>query len=588
MKPITGKARRPTRLYRQKHRRRKFSASLMLLTLIATHIVLTTASAETPVQGNATAGRHFYRTGLDRQGAAVAVTVRGDVQSNSARFTCMGCHRPSGFGGSEGGEYVPIITQPVLFSPRAGQSERRNRRFRNLFKELHSSSYDVRMRMPRMRPNYTQATLVRAIKDGIDAADRPLSPSMPRYQLDKQTAADITAYLKTLSRADSPGVDDKTLHLATVVSDTVNAAKRTAVVDTMRAFTRWYNEDIKGQITHKGFSPYYRSEFENSFRPWQLHVWVLHGAVDTWNAQLQAYYAKQPAFAVVSGLVDGPWKAVDAFCESQRLPCVFPNTELPPAEPEKYGYSIYFSRGLALEGAAVAKYLASTDNPPKHIRQIRVAGTAGSTPAQAFTQAARHYLPEAQITTVIAESKEKLQAAMADSAVNPTDVLVVWPGDNEMVAINALNRHPPRANMIVLPSAALAAARQNLSPALTTRVRLTFPYEQPGAYHPRQYRVRAWFGSRKVALTYPRLQLQTYYALTMMQYGVADLVNDFNRDYLIEFIEHEAEAELNPGMYPKLALGPGQRFASKGAFIIELARGKNKPDYHTVSDWIVP
>jgi hypothetical protein len=81
--------------------------------------------------------------------------------------------------------------------------------------------------------------------------------------------------------------------------------------------------------------------------------------------------------------------------------------------------------------------------------------------------------------------------------------------------------------------------------------------------------------------------LQTYYALTMLQFGLQNVINDFYRDYLIEVIEHEAENELNPGTHPILALGPGQRFASKGAFIATPA-ADDKAGYRVVSGWIVP
>ena len=65
------------------------------------------------------------------------------------------------------------------------------------------------------------------------------------------------------------------------------------------------------------------------------------------------------------------------------------------------------------------------------------------------------------------------------------------------------------------------------------------------------------------------------------------MLDDFFRDYLVEIIEHEAENALNPGVYPKLALGPAQRFASKGAFVVCLDP-QAKGGIRAVSDWIVP
>lgn len=81
--------------------------------------------------------------------------------------------------------------------------------------------------------------------------------------------------------------------------------------------------------------------------------------------------------------------------------------------------------------------------------------------------------------------------------------------------------------------------------------------------------------------------MQTYYAMSLVEFGLMHLLTDFYRDYFLELVEHEAENELNPGTHPELALGPGQRVASKGAFVAVPARG-TRPGYAVVSDWIVP
>jgi hypothetical protein len=116
---------------------------------------------------------------------------------------------------------------------------------------------------------------------------------------------------------------------------------------------------------------------------------------------------------------------------------------------------------------------------------------------------------------------------------------------------------------------------------------VVWPYEQPGAYHPRKFRVRAWMNSRRLPITHSHTQMQTYYAMTMLEFGLMHVITDFYRDYVMEIVEHLAESELNVGTHPELGLGPGQRIASKGAFIAELAP-ETRLGYRVVSDWIVP
>jgi hypothetical protein len=83
------------------------------------------------------------------------------------------------------------------------------------------------------------------------------------------------------------------------------------------------------------------------------------------------------------------------------------------------------------------------------------------------------------------------------------------------------------------------------------------------------------------------VQLNTFFALSVVDHALMHVLENFSRDYLIESIENEAENGLNPGVYPHLSLAPGQRFASKGAYIVRFsphAAGGLEP----VSTWIVP
>jgi hypothetical protein len=46
------------------------------------------------------------------------------------------------------------------------------------------------------------------------------------------------------------------------------------------------------------------------------------------------------------------------------------------------------------------------------------------------------------------------------------------------------------------------------------------------------------------------------------------MMGEFERDYLLERIEGSLESRLVNGYYPRLGLGPGQRFASKGGYLV--------------------
>jgi hypothetical protein len=67
-----------------------------------------------------------------------------------------------------------------------------------------------------------------------------------------------------------------------------------------------------------------------------------------------------------------------------------------------------------------------------------------------------------------------------------------------------------------------------------------------------------------------RLQRATWWTAAVLDDALAHMVDHFDRAWLIERVEHEAELVPDPGVYPSPSLGPGQRFASKGCWIVRL------------------
>ncbi len=541
------------------------------------------AAGTAAAQGDAALGKQVYWEGIGADGEPVMATAVGDVPVSGAQFSCVNCHKPSGFGTTEGGYYVPAITGPILFND---WTPDRIQTFRQYFKDAKAMDMRGQFRTQRGRPGYDSETLGTLLRDGESILGREVMEIMPRYDLADEDLENLTAYLKSLSAEFSPGVDDEKIHFATIFTEGVDPEARAAVQNTVETFVEWRNQ----AITHSRLKRYdvpYMATFEDSFRDWELHVWELEGAPETWDEQLQAYYDETPVFATVSGLVDGPWDSIGAFCDANAVPCMFPNVELPYTQDTDYGYSVHFSRGLELEAEALSLFLAEQEPSTGDVVQIHDAGPYGKTPAGAFARSFAESLPDAALTTLELAEGESLEDALAGLSGRNIDTLVVWPGHDLDGVVSALNAHGAAAERVFLPSRALETARGGLSDGLRERVMLTYPYEDPEAYHTRAFRVRAWMMTRQLEVTHSRLQNQTYYAMSLMEHGLKNLIAYFYRDYFLELVEHEAEADLNIGTHPQLALGPGQRFASKGSYLVSIDPEAQR-GLRIESDWIIP
>jgi cytochrome c len=484
------------------------------------------------------------------------------------RNLCASCHRRSGFGGSEGGVYVPRVTGPALFGP--GQLRRADL-FRALYQEPQPQPYATRVRDPRVRPAYTAESLATALRDGKDPAGRMLDTLMPRYRLDDKEVANLAAYLAELSAAPSPGVDGESIHFATVITPGVDAGRRKALLDVLEAYVRWKNAETAHSAQRLGFSPWYRDEFYPSYREWKLHIWELHGPASIWPRQLADFYREQPVFAVLSGLGAGSWRPVHDFCERTEVPCLFPNTDLPVLSPG--AYALYLSPGLAVEAEALAQRLAET---PGRVVQVYRDVDEGRVPAAALRNALRN----GKIEDRAVPSGKELTPAFWRRLIHETrpEVLVLWLGPEDAATLDAADI--AAVQRIVFSSSLL----QGTSPPLRDKAWLTWRYTLPGKEDPLIYRVRAWMGARRIERTHERLQLNAWFAMAVADHSLAHLVDNFSRDFFVESVEEETENALSPGVFPSLALGPGQRFASKGSYVVRLTDG----GVEAVGGWVVP
>jgi hypothetical protein len=513
------------------------------------------------------AAQQLYRQGVLPDGQPLRGERQGGEPVEGQAAACAGCHRRSGFGVEEGRIVIPPINGKYLFHEGAA----------DLIAMAHPQSEGAAPR----RSRYDAATLARAIREGVDPNGRTLDYLMPRFELDEATMKLLIGYLAQLSTHPAPGALTDILQFATIVTPDADPVKRDAMLEVLDHFFGNKN------AYYRGADPPLQSERRIRFRVlrrWQLHVWTLQGPPETWEAQLQKHFREDPVFAVISGIGGRTWEPIHRFCESESLPCLMPNIDLPMVEENDF-YPVYFSRGVLLEADVIAAQLTSgaAGVAARRIVQVFRPDDIG---AAAARQLAAVLAPQgAKVTMNELHSRQpgRELAAVVRSAAG-ADALVLWlrPGDLKFLSARAS-----------LPKSVFASGLMGglehapLPPPWRAAARLTYPFALPVQRTiPMDYPL-GWFRIQHIAVVDERTQTDTYLACSIVAEAASMMLDNFVPDYLIERVEVGLSRRIINGYYPRLGLAPGQRFASKGAYLVRFAEPTGTRILAD-GDWVVP
>jgi cytochrome c553 len=537
-------------------------------------------------------GQRIYRDGVLPSGRPLVGTAQANTQRVGADAACATCHRRSGYGSSEGLLEIRPITGPALFGAWAARP-------------LDVSAVPVGSRLAsagsagervpaiavrdariaalsgtRQRPPYDDGSLARAVRDGLDIVGRRMNHGMPRYALDDDEMRALTAYLRTLSAVSSPGVTDDRIHFATVIQPGVDAAKRRAMVDVLQAYLEDRNRGLRAEVRREQAGSVQRGR---TYREWVLSVWELSGPSDTWGAQLEAFNRRQPAFALISGLGAASWRPVHEFSERRGIPCIFPQTDLPVIEGPGF-YTVYLSKGIDLEARALAQYLHDQGErgPVMQIFRREQASAAG---ADAFRKAWE--------AGAGAGVQDRLLDASPGPAFwrqlakeSPQSTLILWLRPQDLAHARALLEAGSPVKAVYLSSALSDGVGPGLGTDGDGRVRLVYPQDLPQVLDARLRPVERWLQSKRIPLSDVKVQMNAYLAVTVTTGVMSHSADTFSREFLLERVEHRMGNAYESSIYPHLSLGPGQRYASKGSYVV--ATGATDSSLTPLSGWLVP
>ncbi|MFM9836298.1 MAG: hypothetical protein ACKVOA_09355 [Methylophilaceae bacterium] len=558
------------------------------------------------------AGRQIYVDGILPSGAPL-MGVRGEEMLSGNAAACSACHRPSGMGSVEGDIQVPPITGNFLYRTGDSLQATMDPRSGKRFNISHAP--------------YTDSAVVNAVTRGVDVGGQEMSVLMPRYVLSNEEMRVLTVYLKQLSQHYSPGVSKDEVHFATVITPDADPERRRMLLRVLeRGFTQKNGSTmLVGKRSGRRHMVTAAELVLGIERKWVLHVWNLQGPPETWQKQLQEFNEKEPVFALISGLSGTTWQPVHAFCEQNKIPCWMPSVDL-PIDAEDNHYSIYFQRGVKLEADVLAKYLS--DEPtqaPKRIMQVFRDDSLGLGASSALSLA----MKDSGISLENRSFKGDLPSLRkALDGLNTQDAVVLWLSSADLSLLNAI----PTTKATVFVSGRMSGGEKAaLADQWKQSARMIYPYELPDKRQINLNYFHSWMRFNQIPIEDEPLQAEAYFALDFMSDTMTEMLDNVYRDYLLERAESmlsrnetgkseqrdrvrqvmrwstrvprikkqdtvdasEKEAEpvltvaKSTTIYPRMSLGVGQRFTSKGAYIVRFDDA-NKTKLLPLSAWIVP
>lgn len=500
-------------------------------------------------QVDSTPGERMYRDGILPSGEPMTAIVAGDVPIVGTQFSCESCHGRSGMGAAEGAYIVPPVAAPFMLNPSP---------------------------QPK-RPAYDTDSMARLLRDGVTPSGRELSIElMPRYELSDSDAAVMMAYLSSLSDGNSPGVDDKIIRFATVVTDVVGVAESEAIFKVLDRFAADINTETRndGERWDRGYTP--ESRLPTIFRDWVFEEWRLSGPPQSWPAQLEKYYEAAPVFAMVSGLGSGSWGPVSDFCERERIPCLFPGTDLASADPEDF-YTYYFSRGLALEADLVGNHLES--NPASRVIQLYCNPGLESAIRQ-FSEVLAKGVRGVEVHRLDCGGRQGSTSPHTPEPA-PDAALVLWLSPAELREIGP----GLSASRVYLSSTLLGDDLPTALSALPAETLLAHPYRLPGRVDPAMRRFELWAKTRDVEISHARRQSEAFFACLALRHAVKHVGRFFVREFVLDVLDHSQNLSAYVPFYERPTFGPGQRFLAKGGYVLPVVDGEIVTSQ---AEWIRP
>lgn len=551
-------------------------------------------------------GEQMYRDGILPSGEPMQALIRGDVEVDGRSFSCVSCHMRSGIGSVEGQILSPPANGKKLYKPYyqynpAPPDEQKPKK----------SMMDNPSMKPLYRPAYTDTTLAAAIADGVNPTGRQLNAVMPRYLINDRDMAILTSYLKTLSADVSPGVTTGEISFATVIAGDVPAAERTEMLAILTGIINQHNRKAQLKNRYLQYGTTVKAAAFNYPR-FTLTTWELKGPPATWRHQLETYYKQKPVFALLGGLASSSWQPMHEFSQQNKIPCLLPLTDLPVISDTDW-YTLYFNKGAYQEGEAAAHHLRRSDQTAAGAPVVQIVEESAVSHAVAagFTEAWKEQGRAAPVTITLSAGERITAARIQELAVREKpSAILLWTGTETVQALEGFSPSATHPTTLYVAATLLKDTLFSLPEKVRGITNITYPYRIEEGQDLFHRNAGAWLTKQKIPTGSTRISTRLYSLAKVLLEPFQVVKRDFNpagrgnglvimeeqsemmlhvrrnyyRDYLLDVIG--MMADTNSIDFERISFGPGQRYVSKGCYIVRLSPGP-QPRLIKQSDWVI-
>ncbi len=461
-------------------------------------------------------GQQIYLQGTSARGAdIVAIMGTGGVEVPAATLPCVNC---DGRGRPEGGVTPSNITWTALTKPYGGR---------------HPSG--------RTHPPYTERHLVRAITMGIDAGGQTLHDIMPRYQLSREDAADLVAYLKVLDTVRDPGLTDEAIHIGVMLppteryGDMQNAVRGllTAYATTRNDAGGVYGRRLALQFVEAPAAPEERPE------------------------ALRGFLTSQPSFVLTSVFMAGAERGIADFTTEPQL-------DIPPNR-----YVFYLYSGLSGQAQALALFACNQEAEAKR----RAAVVYPDVPsrrhvAEALRKRGLEAPWEAIDAVPIPRNGMKVPELVQDLKQRGTQA-IFWlaAGEDARTVLREAAEQDWQPQLFI-PGALAGGELFNVPARFDRQIFVAFP-TSPADHSPAGIEVyREVARAHPLPSSYMSAQLKALAAMQVLVEALTRAGRDLSRQKVIKALE--SLYDFRTGLTPAITYTTNRRIGAAGAYIVAL------------------